>query len=123
MSASSVIVAPDSTGKEIQTWSNTVGGHTVQAQAIVPVTSAGVEIAGSAVTSAGSTISADTTIAAGAVYVDLLFSSDFSGTLLGATVAGSTLSAYSFPPLPGGRTYPAIAITRSAGSVIAIKAT
>lgn len=42
MSDQYVQVAPDSTGKKVQTYENTVGGQTVEAQAIVPVDSTGV---------------------------------------------------------------------------------
>lgn len=120
MNQTYVQVAPDSTGKKVQTYENSIGGQTVEAQAIVQVNSSGVE--NPACTLTATTISSNTTIAAGAFYVDLLFSSDFSGTLLGAAIVGSAVSAYSFPPIPNS-TYPAIAITVSAGSVIVIKAT
>ena len=44
MSASFVQVAPDSTGKLIQTFENSISSSTVEAQAVTQVTSAGVEI-------------------------------------------------------------------------------
>ena len=43
MSASSVQIAPDSTGKKIQTFENTVGGQVVEAQAVVLADSSGAE--------------------------------------------------------------------------------
>ena len=44
MSAAFVRVAPDSTGKLIQTFENSISAQTVEAQAVTNVTSAGVEI-------------------------------------------------------------------------------
>lgn len=40
-----VQIAPDSTGKKIQTFENTIGGNTVEAQAVSLVTPAGVTLA------------------------------------------------------------------------------
>jgi len=41
MASGIVQVAPDSTGKKVQTFENTVGANLVEAQAVVPVDSAG----------------------------------------------------------------------------------
>jgi hypothetical protein len=52
MADSYVIVAPDSTGKEIQTYQNTVNGQTVQTQAVALVTSAASPVLTNATTTA-----------------------------------------------------------------------
>jgi hypothetical protein len=56
------------------------------------------------------------TIAAGKRYVEFIFSSDFAGSILGATFAGPRDLSYSLPFLPPGDSYGAIVYTISAGS-------
>jgi hypothetical protein len=73
-----------------------------------------------AVTASASVVSASGSVTAGARYVDMLFSVDFDGTVLGVAVLGSALTGYSFPPIAE-HTYAAIAYTRSAGSITIFK--
>lgn len=73
-----------------------------------------------ALTVSASVVSTSGSVTSGARYVDMLFSSDFDGTLLGVAILGSALTAYSFPAV-GEHTYPAIAYTRSAGSITIVK--
>lgn len=64
------------------------------------------------------TVSASGTVAAGALFAEFIFSSDFAGTVNGNTFSGATDSMWQTPPLSRpGDTLPAIAYTRSAGSI------
>lgn len=71
---------------------------------------------GIARTLAISSVSADGTVAAGKKAVDFIFSSDFAGTVLGATFAGATDQVLSFVAPPGD-TLAAITYTRSVGTI------
>lgn len=58
------------------------------------------------------------TVAAGALYAEFIFSSNFAGTVNGNTFAGATDYIWQTPPLARpGDTLPAIAYTISAGSI------
>lgn len=67
-------------------------------------------------TPALSTVTTNGTVAAGKKYIEFILSSDFAGTIGGATFAGATDAVYSLPLLPGADTYEALAYTISAGS-------
>lgn len=57
-------------------------------------------------------------VAAGAVGVQFILSSDFAGTINGNSYSGATSAFWSPPPLVNpGDTYPAIPYTISAGSI------
>jgi hypothetical protein len=62
------------------------------------------------------TVSASGSVGAGARSVTFVFSSDFSGTVLGATFAGSADSSITIAA-PSGDMLEAITYTRSAGSI------
>lgn len=73
-------------------------------------------------TLASSSVSSDGTVAAGAFSVTFLPSSDFVGTIDGLSYPGSAWTAISFQA-DSGRTLPAIAYTRSAGTLGIVKLT
>lgn len=73
-----------------------------------------------AVTASGSLVSVSGSVVSGARYVDMLFSSDFDGTVLGVAMLGSAITGYSFPVI-GEHTYGAISYTISAGSINILK--
>ncbi len=109
MSAAFVQVAPDSTGKKVQSFENTVDGQIVEAQAVVLVSTDGT--AAEQVPSL-TTESTDGTVAAGATSVTFFSSSDFGGTILGnvfqanASIsfdssAGKTLGAFDYTIVAG----------------------
>lgn len=66
-------------------------------------------LASSAVTSSGS-------VAASAIWVTFMLSSDFVGTINGVTISGTAVLSVALPAVPGYK-YPAIAYTRSAGTL------
>jgi hypothetical protein len=57
------------------------------------------------------------TVAAGKKYVKFIFSSTFTGTVLGVAFVGGTDTPLEFPKLANGETYGAIVYTVTAGSV------
>jgi ubiquinone biosynthesis protein UbiJ len=61
VAAGLVQVAPDSTGKKIQTFENTISTNVVEAQAVVPVDSTGVERTAWPVTDNGGSLTVDST--------------------------------------------------------------
>jgi hypothetical protein len=60
------------------------------------------------------------TVAAGKRRIEFIFSSDFAGTVLGATFSGSRNLTLDFPLLPPGDSYAAVAYTVTAGSVLIV---
>lgn len=64
----------------------------------------------------GSSVSSSGTVAPGAVRVEFLLSSDFTGTIAGVTFTGSADSYKAFEDRTGG-TLPAIAYTITGGSI------
>ncbi len=122
MSDSLVQVAPDSTGKKIQTFENTVNAQTVEAQAVVVV-----DPSGSATTERVPAISVQTDasnspVAAGNKSVAFIISSDFSGTILTAAIDPNAVSNLGFEAPPGD-TLAEIAYTIDAGSLTILSIT
>ena len=62
-------------------------------------------------------VSTSGSIAAGARYVEFIFTANFTGTIKTVAFAGANDAVYSLPILPGVQTYPAIPYTVTAGSM------
>lgn len=63
------------------------------------------------------TVAADGTVAAGAKYIGLIFSPDFTGTVDLETFSGATDQFLEFPLLGDNQTYASLAYTRTAGTI------
>lgn len=115
-------VAPDDSGKKLQTFQNTISGQVVQAEAVTLVTSAGTEITSLNValptvarTPASAVVSSSGSVAAGKQSVQFIPSSDFTGTLLGAAWPGTNATLGFSVVAP--ETIGAIAYTVTTGSI------
>lgn len=65
-------------------------------------------------------VSTDGSVAAGSRGLTLILSSDFAGTILGATFSGATTSSLTIP-VPDGDTLGAVDYTISAGSMLIVR--
>lgn len=65
-------------------------------------------------------VNSNGTVAAGAVGLTFVLSTDFAGTILGATYSGTTTSSQTIP-VPSGYKLGAVAYTISAGSMLIVK--
>lgn len=63
-----------------------------------------------------SAVTASGTVTANTLWINFLLSSDFVGTINGVTMTGATVLSFAMSPVPGYK-YPAIAYTRSAGTL------
>lgn len=116
MSAQFVRVAPDSTGKKVQTFENTIGSDVVEAQGVVLVDSSGAEVVTATQrTCASSVVSTNGSVSAGKQSVQFVPSSDYTGTLLSAAWPG-TNNPIGFSA-NGNDTLGAIAYTVATGSL------
>lgn len=65
-------------------------------------------------------VNSNGTVAAGAIALTFVLSSDFAGTILGATYSGTTTSSQTIP-VPSGYKLTEVAYTISAGSMLIVK--
>ncbi len=117
MARSYVQVAPDSTGKKVDAFEYTIAGLLVEAQAIVRVDSSGSEVVESAQRTPAITVAtASGSVAAGTRKMTMIFSSDFTGTVLGASISGVNDRSLTIDA-PARDTLAAIAYTITAGNI------
>lgn len=95
MSDSLVRLQPDSTGKKIQTFQNSIGGNDVEAQAVVLVGTDGTQ-AVQAVT--WTTESGDGSVDSGATSVTFVSSADFVGKILDTNFPANSAISYDASP-------------------------
>lgn len=120
MADSFIQVAPDSTGKKMQTYGNVISGNVVEAEAVVLVDSTGSPI-GKQRTPGATVVAVDGSVAAGARTVQLVPSADFSGTLLGqAWPSGTAIVGWT---AQGNDTIGAIAYTVTTGTLLILTLT